>query len=203
MGRRRRDARNGFVLPPDVTAANFAPEAGLQAHVAVAGESAVAAHTRLAFDPSLTWADLEDLRSRTGLPLILKGVLAPEDAVRAVECGVQAVVVSNHGGRQLDGAVASVDALEAVCEAVAGRCAVLLDSGIRSGTDVLRALALGATGVLVGRPVMWGLGVDGASGVGWVLDLLAEELRDALGLAGCPTVADAARLRTARSPGSR
>jgi 4-hydroxymandelate oxidase len=131
---------------------------------------------------------------------VLKGVLAPEDALRAVEFGVDAIVVSNHGGRQLDGAVAGADACAEVTEAIAGSCEVLLDGGIRSGTDVLKALALGASGVLVGRPPIWGLAAAGEAGVRQVLDLLAAELGDALGLAGCDGVAAARHLRTVRSP---
>ena len=120
---------------------------------------------------------------------MLKGILDPRDAVRAVESGVDAVVVSNHGGRQLDGAAASIVALPGVVDAVGDRCEVLLDGGIRSGTDILRALALGANGVLVGRPMLYGLAVDGARGAGQVLSLLATELR---------RCADARRLRRRR-----
>lgn len=196
MGRRLRDVRNRFALPAGVTAANLDAGAASQAHRSLPGGSAVAAHTSTEFAPSLTWSDLEQLRARTGLPLVLKGVLAPDDAARAADLGVDAVVVSNHGGRQLDGAVASAEMLQAVCQAVGGRCQVLLDSGIRSGTDVLRALALGAAGVMVGRPLLWGLAADGEQGARQVLSLLAQELRDALGLAGCGGVADARRLDT-------
>lgn len=156
----------------------------------------MASHTGSAFTPSLTWSDIEELRRRTRLPIILKGVLAPQDARRAVDVGADGIVVSNHGGRQLDGAVAGVDVLAEVATEVGGACRVLLDSGIRSGTDVLRALALGADGVLVGRPVLWGLAAAGERGVGRVLDLLAEELRDALGLAGCDGVKAAREIRT-------
>ncbi|MET8690144.1 alpha-hydroxy acid oxidase [Streptomyces sp. NPDC004732] len=198
MGRRLRDVRNRFALPEQVRAAHLAagPTA---AHRQPSGAvSALAAHTEAAFSPALTWSSVATLRERTRLPLVLKGVLAAEDAGRAVECGVDAVVVSNHGGRQLDGAVPSVDALPEVVAASAGRCEVLLDSGVRSGTDVLRALALGASGVLVGRPTLWGLAVGGESGVRRVLGLLADEFRDALGLAGCADAAAARELRTVR-----
>ena len=198
MGRRLRDVRNQFVLPADITAANLHPGATSQAHQPLPGGSAVAVHTSTAFAPSLTWSDLEQLRSRTSLPLIVKGILAPDDAARAAAVGVDALVVSNHGGRQLDGAVASVSMLQAVCQAVAGHCQVLVDSGIRSGTDVLRALALGAAGVLVGRPLLWGLGTAGESGARHVLNLLAQELQDSLGLAGCSGITDARQLRTVR-----
>ncbi|MFF3325658.1 alpha-hydroxy acid oxidase [Streptomyces sp. NPDC002889] len=200
MGRRLRDLRNRFVLPGHVRAANITT--GATAHQRSANASAVAAHTTQTFSPALTWSCVAALRRHTALPLVLKGVLAPEDALRAVEFGVDAVVVSNHGGRQFDGAVPSIDALPEVVRAVGGSCEVLLDSGIRSGTDVLRALALGARGVLVGRPLMWGLAAAGEAGARRVLDLLADELRDALGLSGCDRVAAAARLRTVRGDGS-
>ncbi|MPZ82094.1 MAG: alpha-hydroxy-acid oxidizing protein [Actinophytocola sp.] len=199
MGRRLRDVRNSFALPDDVVAANLAEGSTSRAHDLVAGESAIAAHTAAAFAPNLGWADLAWLRTRTHLPLVVKGILDPRDAARAVESGVDAVVVSNHGGRQLDGAAPSISALPAVVEAVAGHCSVLLDSGIRGGTDILRALALGAAGVLVGRPVLYGLAVDGARGVGQVLSLLAEELRDAMTLAGCADVAAARTVSTVRT----
>jgi 4-hydroxymandelate oxidase len=196
MGRRVRDIRNRFTLPAHVRAANLTTTA--TAHQRNGAGSAVAAHTSQEFSPALTWSSVARLRERTRLPLVLKGLLAPEDAVRAVEHGVDAIVVSNHGGRQLDGAVAGIDALPEIADAVRGGCEVLLDSGIRSGTDVLRALALGASGVLLGRPLMWGLAVDGERGAVRVLELLAAELRDAMGLAGCGDVAAARRMRTAR-----
>ncbi|MEV4641077.1 alpha-hydroxy acid oxidase [Actinoplanes sp. NPDC049548] len=196
MGRRLRDIRNGFALPAHVRAANLTTTAA--AHDRAGTGSAVAAHTSQEFSPALTWSALARLRERTRLPLVVKGLLAPEDARRAVEYGVAAVVVSNHGGRQLDGAVASADALPEVVEAVAGDCEVLLDSGIRSGTDVLRALALGASGVLLGRPLMWGLAAAGEAGAARVLQLLGAELRDVMGLAGCEDIAAAGRLRTVR-----
>ncbi|MFJ2770384.1 alpha-hydroxy acid oxidase [Streptomyces sp. NPDC087300] len=200
MARRPRDVRNRFALPDRVRAAHFDDRPSAAHHRPTGSGSALAAHTGAAFSPALTWSAVARLRERTRLPLVLKGVLAPEDAVRAVECGVDAVVVSNHGGRQLDGAVPSVLALPAVVAAVAGRCEVLLDSGIRTGTDVLRALALGASGVLIGRPPLWGLALAGEPGVRQVLDILSEEFRDALGLAGCADVPAAANLRTVRAP---
>ena len=132
---------------------------------------------------------------------MVKGLLAPEDARQAVQHGVDAIVVSNHGGRQLDGAVASVDALSDIVGAVGGECEILMDSGIRNGTDVLRALALGASGVLLGRPLIWGLAVGGERGAAQVLKLVKAELHDAMGLAGCEDVAAARRLRTIRTAG--
>jgi 4-hydroxymandelate oxidase len=124
----------------------------------------------------------------------VKGVLHPDDARLAVEHGAAAVEVSNHGGRQLDGAVASLDALPAVLEAVDGRVPVLLDGGVRRGTDALIGLAMGAASVGIGRPVLWGLAVDGEAGVGRVLDLLTGELEQAMALSGVPHLADLARI---------
>ncbi|MFC8619175.1 alpha-hydroxy acid oxidase [Micromonospora purpureochromogenes] len=196
LGRRRRDVRNGFALPPDVTAANLPGGRDDLAHTGTPGVSAIAAHTGAVFAPALTWADLDWLRDRTPLPLLVKGILDPRDAVRAVQVGADAVVVSNHGGRQLDGAPATATVLPEVVAAVDGRAEVLLDSGIRSGTDVLRALALGATGVLLGRPMLWALAAGGRAGAETALALLATELRDALTLAGCADPAAARDLRT-------
>lgn len=196
MGRRLRDIRNQFTLPEQVVAANLSDGAASKAHVASAGESAIAAHTTELMGPALTWADLEWLRARTSLPLAVKGILDPRDGARAVGIGADAVVVSNHGGRQLDGAPASISALASVVAEVGGQCQVLLDSGVRSGMDVLRALALGASGVLVGRPLLWALAVDGAAGALQGLSLLATELRESLILAGCADLAAAGNLRT-------
>lgn len=195
MGRRLRDVRNSFALPPDVVAANLV-DARSEAHVGVPGLSAVAAHTASAFEPAVSWRDLEWLKSRTSLPLLVKGILDPRDATRAVEVGAEGIVVSNHGGRQLDGAVASINALPPIVDAVGKECSVLLDSGIRSGTDVLRALALGASAVLVGRPLLWALAVDACESA---LDLLHRELADAMLLAGCAEVGAAAQLTTGRA----
>jgi len=194
MGRRLRDVRNEFSLPADVVPANLVTGGISRAHHVIGGASAVAAHTEELFAATLGWPDLEWLRERVELPLVVKGILDPRDAVRAVEVGADAVVVSNHGGRQLDGAAASVAALPAVVDAVGSSCEVLLDSGIRGGVDVLRVLALGASGVLVGRPLLWGLAVDGEHGARRVLALLADELRVALTLAGCANPAAARTL---------
>ncbi|MDQ5840373.1 MAG: alpha-hydroxy-acid oxidizing protein, partial [Chloroflexota bacterium] len=137
----------------------------------------------------MTWDDVAWLAG-FGLPVIVKGILHPDDARRAVEHGAAGVDVSNHGGRQLDTAIASLDALPAIAEAVDRRVPVLMDGGVRRGTDVLIALALGATAVGIGRPVLWGLAVNGEAGVGHVLDLLSAELELAMALAGAPSVAD-------------
>ncbi|QCX80598.1 L-lactate dehydrogenase [cytochrome] [Streptomyces sp. YIM 121038] len=193
MGRRLRDMRNGFALPEWVTAANF--EASAAAHRRARGVSAVADHTAREFAPA-NWDSVAAVCARTNLPVVLKGILAVEDARRAVEAGVSGIVVSNHGGRQLDGAVPGVEVLGEIAAAIGGGCQVLMDGGIRSGGDILKAIALGASAVLVGRPVMWGLATAGQDGVRQVLELLAAELRDAMGLAGCESVDAAGRLST-------
>ena len=138
---------------------------------------------------AITWADVEWLRSITSLPLVMKGVLTADDARLCVEHGIEGILVSNHGGRQLDTAMATVEALPEVVGAVAGRCEVYLDGGVRRGTDALKALSLGARAVFVGRPVLWGLAVDGADGARHVLELLRDELGLAMALAGRPTIA--------------
>lgn len=135
-------------------------------------------------NPRLNWEDLKFLRSHTTLPIALKGILHPDDARAAREHGIDAVVVSNHGGRQIDGAIASLDALPAIVDAVGGELDVLLDSGIRSGADVVKALALGADAVLLGRPYLWGLAVGGEAGVTAVLRSVLAELDLTLGLSG-------------------
>jgi 4-hydroxymandelate oxidase len=190
LGRREGDLRHGFRLPPHLAPGNLAPgDAALLAATRDA-HSALAAQFAASTDPSMTWRDLGWLRSLSPLPLVLKGVLRPDDARRAADEGVAAVVVSNHGGRQLDGAVASLDALPAVAAAAGDRLDVLMDGGIRRGTDVLVALALGARAVLLGRPVLWGLAVGGEAGAARVLALLREEVDLAFALAGCPSTAE-------------
>jgi isopentenyl diphosphate isomerase/L-lactate dehydrogenase-like FMN-dependent dehydrogenase len=164
VGRRERDLRLGFAVPPE-----------LPLHYG----------TLVDVDPTLTWRDLEWIRSATGLPLVLKGIVTSEDTVLAVEHGVDAVWVSNHGGRQLDGVAASIDALPEVAEAAGGDCEVYVDGGFRRGTDVVKALALGARAAFVGRPIAAGLAVGGEQGVARVLQLLRDEIELALGLAGC------------------
>ena len=184
LGRRLGDERNHFALPAGLTMANLVDGAP-----AASDGSALANWFAERHDASLTWRDFEWLRSLSPLPLVLKGILRADDAERAVGCGAEAIIVSNHGGRQLDGAPATIDALSSVARAVAGRALVMMDGGVRSGGDVLKALALGAEAVLVGRPVLWGLAVAGEEGVAKVLALLAEELSRAMALAGCATVA--------------
>lgn len=189
MGRRERDIGNGFGLPPHLRFANFEDAPRAQARPQQPGTSALAAHTQATFDPALTWEALAWLRSITTLPIVLKGILTAEDAALAVAHGVDGVIVSNHGGRQLDGVSATIEVLPEVVAAVAGACEVYLDGGIRRGTDALKALALGARAVLVGRPVLWGLTVGGAAGVQQILALLTVELETAMALAGRPTIA--------------
>jgi 4-hydroxymandelate oxidase len=159
-------------------------------HRQQAGVSSLEEHSRSHFDPSLSWPDLAWLREFSPLPVVVKGVLTGSDAARCAALGVAAVVVSNHGGRQLDGAIATMEALPEVVDAVAGRCPVLVDGGVRTGTDVLRALALGADAVLVGRPVLWGLACEGTAGAAAVLRMLSQELADAMVLTGRPRLSD-------------
>ncbi|GAA3507040.1 alpha-hydroxy acid oxidase [Streptomyces showdoensis] len=195
MGRRLRDLRNGFAVPAHAAPVNLADtQRG-------AGQT-VGGHAAAVIDPTLSWADLEWVRRRTRLPLVLKGVLDPADARRAVDLGADGLVVSNHGGRQLDGAVPSLFALPAIRDEVGDACELLLDSGVRGGTDVLRALALGASGVLLGRPVLWGLADGGESGVTGALRLLRTELEVSMALAGAPNVAAARRLGVRWAPGT-
>jgi 4-hydroxymandelate oxidase len=203
MGRRLRDVRNRFSLPLDVQAAHLADGAASLAHASGSRTSAVAEHTKSFMTASLSWEHVERLRERTGLRLILKGVLDPADAQQAADRGVDAIVVSNHGGRQLDGAVPPMAVLPEIRDVVDGRCEILVDGGVRTGSDIVKALALGASGVLVGRPVFWGLATGGQAGVEGVLRMLAEELRDSLGLAGCASVEAARSLRVVTSTALR
>jgi lactate 2-monooxygenase len=157
------------------------------------GRAAVERFVALYSRPSLTWEHLPFLRERTRLPILLKGILHRDDAARALEAGVDGIVVSNHGGRQVDGAIATLDALPAVVDVVGGRVPVLLDSGVRTGADAFKALALGATAVLVGRPYVYGLAIAGAAGVGEVLENLLAEFDLLMGLAGCRSLAEVHR----------
>jgi 4-hydroxymandelate oxidase len=177
FGRRERDLRNGFLdLPGGLVCENMRDDTGTVRDIEMPA--------------ALTWESVAWLRGITRLPIVLKGVLHPADARLAVEHGVDGIVVSNHGGRQLDGVVATVDALPAIAEAVAGRLPILLDGGVRRGTDVLTALALGATAVGIGRPVLWGLAAGGAAGVRHVLELLRSDVDRAMALTGAASVGD-------------
>lgn len=200
VARRLRDARNSFALPPTVRAVNLDAAMTATARHRTAGVSGIEAHSKEQFDPSVTWADLAWLRSKTRLPLVLKGILTAEDARLAAEHGVDALVVSNHGGRQLDGAVPALDALPEIVAALPAGYPVLLDGGVRHGTDIAKALALGARAVLVGRPLLWGLADAGEAGATAVLALLHAELEEAMVLSGRPTLADLDRSAVARWP---
>jgi isopentenyl diphosphate isomerase/L-lactate dehydrogenase-like FMN-dependent dehydrogenase len=187
LGRRYRDVRNNFVLPEGISMKNF--EAAMTNAARWGAHSSFSAYVHDLFDATLTWSAVEWLRAQTRLPILLKGILTAEDAEMAVRAGASGIIVSNHGGRQLDGALASIDALPEVVAAVAGRAEVLMDGGIRRGTDILKALALGARAVCIGRPYLWALAADGEDGVRSVLRLLREELALAMALSGRPTVA--------------
>src|SRR5579875_220816 len=184
---RERDARNRFRLPPGLTAENLMVAEGRDLSEQV-DSSALVAYFAARLDPALTWKDIEWLRSLTGLPVVLKGIMRADDALAALQCGASAIVVSNHGGRQLDSVPATIAVLPEIVEAVDGRLEVLLDGGVRRGTDVVKALALGARAVLCGRPVLWGLAVAGEQGVRDVLSLLRAELDCAMALCGCNSV---------------
>jgi isopentenyl diphosphate isomerase/L-lactate dehydrogenase-like FMN-dependent dehydrogenase len=192
-GNRERDLRTGFAIPAGLGVPSAAAAMGVERTVTI--EETFGLMSR-----SLTWSDLEDLASEAGLPVLVKGLVASEDATLAVEHGAAGVVVSNHGGRQLDRGLASADALPEVVEAVDGRAAVLVDGGIRRGIDVAIALALGADAVLVGRPALWGLAVAGEEGAGRVLELLRGELELALALCGCASPAELTRAHVRRAP---
>ncbi|MFL5737374.1 MAG: alpha-hydroxy acid oxidase, partial [Actinomycetota bacterium] len=169
LGWRERDMRNGFDLPPEM------PQMTLD------------------FAQDLTWSDIGWARGLSSLPLLLKGILTAEDAERAVEEGIDGIVVSNHGGRQLDGSPATITVLPEIVEAVRGRIPILLDGGVRRGTDVLKALALGASAVLIGRPNLWGLAVNGEEGVLAVLEHIKGEFDNAMAIAGVRSVEEITR----------
>jgi 4-hydroxymandelate oxidase len=191
-GRRERDARARFEIPPDVTVPSL--DAGVR------GRTPLSIHEVFALvDPTLTWADLERLAAEVDVPVLVKGILAAEDAELAVEHGAAGVIVSNHGGRQLDGVPPSLEALPAVVEAIDGRAEVLLDGGVRRGTDVVTAMALGARAVMVGRAPLWGLAAGGEEGARRVLELMREEVELALCLCGCPSPQAVARGHVSRS----
>jgi L-lactate dehydrogenase (cytochrome) len=201
-GLRRRDAKNGLAVPPRLTlrnALNIATKptwigsvltakrrefGNLAAAVARSGGQPFAQWVASQFDASVTWKDLEAIRARWKGKLIIKGIMDAEDARRVVDLGADALVVSNHGGRQLDGAPSTISALPGIADAVQGRCEVLLDSGIRCGQDILKALALGANAALCGRAYLYGLGAQGRQGVGAAIDIMSRELAVSLALTG-------------------
>lgn len=184
LGSRQRDLRNGFTLPPGVAPVNLPHRIGEVAGVDGAGASAVARHAAATHDATFSWSDLAWLRAQTGLPVVVKGVLCAEDALRAADAGADGIIVSSHGGRQLDRAVPSLHALPEVAEAVGDRCEVYLDGGVRHGTDVLVAAALGARAVFAGRPVLWALAVGGADAAAALFARIRSELEEAMVLAG-------------------
>ena len=184
LGRRERDVRNAFALPEHLSIAcvddRLEPSAG---------ESGLAAYFASELDPGLTWSDLEWLVETSGLPVAIKGVHRADDAARAVEAGAAGVIVSNHGARQLDTVPATIEMLPAVADAVDGGADVLVDGGVRRGTDVIKALCLGADAVLVGRPILWALALDGEAGVRRVLEMLRLEIREVMALCGAASQA--------------
>ena len=184
-GNRERDFRNKFQVPAHIPLANLVQYLPF-------GEDEMALHYYASkqFDASLTWESLAWLRSITRLPIVLKGVLTAEDALLAVQHGVAGIVVSNHGGRQLDSVVSTADALPEIAAAVQGQAEVYVDGGIRRGTDILKALALGARAVLIGRPYLWALAVNGEAGVTHVLTHLHDDLKLSMALAGYPKLSD-------------
>lgn len=188
-GVRNEEQRAGFRLPADIRPVNVEGMAG-PASRAGPGESPV---FKGLLDAAPTWADMEWLRGSTSLPLILKGVLHPDDCGRALDCGFDGIVVSNHGGRTLDTLPASIDALGAVAQRTKSRVPLLLDGGIRRGTDVLKALALGASAVMIGQPLLHALAVAGPVGVAHLLVMLRAELEVAMALTGCKTIGDIGR----------
>jgi isopentenyl diphosphate isomerase/L-lactate dehydrogenase-like FMN-dependent dehydrogenase len=193
LGRRERDLRSGFAIPADLPVPSFE-------QATERGEPVTVFRMFDLIDEALTWQDLEELATLSDLPLLVKGILTDDDARLAVESGAAGVIVSNHGGRQLDAVPAALDALPEVAEAVESSAEVLVDGGVRRGTDVVKALALGARAVLVARPCVWGLAVDGEAGVRNVLELLRDEIRLALALTGCTSPEAVTRAHLQRAP---
>ena len=187
LGRRERDIKNRFALPPHLAIENM--HGAGHCVPPISGDSGLAAYFADLLDPGLTWSAIGWLRSITTLPVVVKGIVRADDAVHAIAEGAAGVVVSNHGGRQLDASPATIDVVARIADAVAGRGEVLVDGGIRRGTDVVKALALGARAVFVGRPVLWGLAAGGREGVAAALGVLRRELDLAMALCGCPDLA--------------
>jgi len=191
LGRRERDVRNNFALPADLWAPNLTADGTLplpESHGG--GGSPFADAFDMLVDQNLTWDDIAWLTSVSNLPVLVKGILRADDARRAIDAGAAGVIVSNHGGRQFDTAPAAIDALRPIADAVGDRGAVIVDGGIRRGADVVKAIAMGAGAVQIGRPIVWGLAVDGEKGVADVLGLLREELDLAMALAGCRSISE-------------
>lgn len=192
LGWKRRDFRNGYSpLREGKGVANYITDPVLCSRLTeVTPENVVEEILKNIYHPALNWNDIAFLREQTSLPILVKGILHPDDARLAVEHGVDGIIVSNHGGRQMDGAISTLEALPAIAKVVAGKIPVLLDSGVRTGADVVKAIALGANAVLIGRPFLFGLAVAGEKGVASVLDTLINELDVAMALSGSNSVAD-------------
>lgn len=186
LGLRERDVKNKFNLPDGFTVKNLEPY--YKEKLSLNHDSGIAGYFSENLDPSLNWKDIEWLKSKTSLPVLIKGIGCKEDALLAVQYGADGILVSNHGGRQLDTCRATIDVLPEVADAVSGKIEIMLDGGIRRGTDILKAIALGAKTVLIGRPVLWGLAAEGENGVSSVLDILRNELDLAMALCGCDSV---------------
>jgi isopentenyl diphosphate isomerase/L-lactate dehydrogenase-like FMN-dependent dehydrogenase len=184
LGRRERDLKTGFKVEHTIPA--IAAATGRESGVTPAEAFSM-------IEPRLTWKDLERLRGLSDLPLLVKGVLTAEDARLAADAGCEGVIVSNHGGRQLDTVPAGIDALPEVADEVGGEVELFVDGGVRRGTDVLKALALGARAALIGRPVLWGLAAGGEAGVSAVLEMFRREIELAFVLAGCASCSDVTR----------
>jgi 4-hydroxymandelate oxidase len=192
-GNRERDRRNRFTLPKELGTPSLTAAVGGERSLSIEDTFALMNH-------ALTWADVEDLASECSVPVLVKGILTAEDAELALEHGAAGVVVSNHGGRQLDRSLATADALPEIADSVKDRGTLLVDGGIRRGVDVATALALGADAVLVGRPALWGLAAAGREGVAAVLELLRAELELSLGLLGCTGPSQLSRAHVRRAP---
>jgi L-lactate dehydrogenase (cytochrome) len=209
MGNRERDIRNGFVIPPRLGPSELAAMAYkwrwlwrmrrdlprlTMGNYVKPGDSAgireIAGQLASKLDPGTSWKDVDALRSIWRGPLVLKGILSPSEAREAAARGVDGIIVSNHGGRQLDGAIAGLDALPQIVEAVDGRIPVLVDGGVRRGADVVKAIALGAAACLIARPQLWGLAIGGKAGVAHVLDIYRREIDRTMGLCGLKTIGE-------------
>jgi 4-hydroxymandelate oxidase len=199
LGRRERDYRHPLVFPSDVIPINFIHEFDMSSLPEDSRGGALSAFVASLMDQTLTWGTVSWLRSITKMPVLVKGVLTPEDALLAVEHGASGIVVSNHGGRQLDGSPPGVRMLAEIADAVGGRVDLIVDGGVRRGTDVVKALAMGASAVLIGRPYVWGLAIDGEAGVASVLNQLRLEFETAMALCGVTSVDQITR-RVVRAP---
>jgi 4-hydroxymandelate oxidase len=189
LGRREVDIHNSFHLPPHLSAANLMGEEMREVR-RNADDSSLAVYINELWEDNLQWQDLEWLASITDLPIYVKGILRPDDARTALDHGAGGIIVSNHGGRQLDTAPATIDVIGDIAEAVGDQTDILMDGGIRRGTDIIKAIALGAKAVLIGRPMMYSLAYDGEAGANHALDLIQEEFKTAMILCGCRTLAD-------------